>query len=166
MATEVRPVPTVREVATLIRDAADFTTVEAAVAALPAEQVFVYLRRCQQVSELVAPWVKALELRAVLDGRSGEHVTVDGEEFAFIGSQRKGYRDIGDLLEALKPFVGARVIVDAVSDFRVTDIREHTRPEDMEKVEGILDEYRIPKGERGAPHLVSVADIEKYKRPK
>ena len=132
------------------------------VAELPAAVVAPTLLSIEDAKRLLNAAQKGLEARLVLAGQAGQHFMIGGREYAFIGSQQKGYRDFPGLMRFLVQDCGLPplAIADAVTEAKVTTLREAIAGiADDELREAALAEveaHRVPVGARGAPHLVPV----------
>jgi hypothetical protein len=160
----VVPVVTTVEVATLANEiTAD--NFEAVVASLPESLVPVYLARLTDAATNIRALTKGLEQRLVGDGQVGQHWTIDGTEYGFFGSLQKGWKDIPNLIANLIRIGLSPVdLAASISELRVTDLRQIAGSlTDMEKRDAaleLIEEARIPKGERGSPRFQAID--EKY----
>ncbi len=144
-------------------------SLEAFVAALPAESVALYLARLTDAAANVRALIKGLEQRLAADGQTGQRWTIGGLPYSFDGAQKRGYDDYPGLVRFLVQDCGMPVldIAEATSDARVTQLREAaSRLPDPEKREAALAEiaaHRVPVGARGAPRfqLIDEAHISK-----
>lgn len=145
------------EAVTVAQALTDAASLERFVNELPAEKVPVFLAKLIDGATNIRALTKGLEQRLAADGKTGAHFIVDGLEYAFFGALQKGYKDFPGLVHFLIEDCGLSplAIAGAVSDARVTDLREAAAQiADEEKRKAALDEieaHRVPKGERGAP---------------
>ena len=147
----------VREVAA---EVATGEVVEDAVARLSSEDCFVYLRRIEQMSELLGKWKRTLEARMSAEGMVGQKWMDEGHTFAFLRSSRGDFADPRALFADLMALGGmdALEIADAVSKVRVTTLREKaaqiTDEDRKALVLDLIEEHRVRV--EGAPRLVDL----------
>lgn len=155
------------ELAMTVASALTADTLDQFVMNLPAESVPLYLARLVDAATNIRALTKGLEARLVGDGQTGKRFTVEGVEYGFFGAQRKGYADFPGLVRFLIEDCGISqvAIAGAVSDARVTDLREAANQiTDMAKREAALaeiDDHRVPKGARGDPSFKVISEYMK-----
>ena len=141
-------------------------SLEAFVAALPAESVALYLARLVDAKTNIAALVKGLEQRLNADKQVGKHWTFDGQEYGFYGSKLTGWRkkDIPALIPNLiRIGISPASIATAVSEMRVTDLRvlaDSLPAEQRAEALELIEEARVTAGERGEPRFQAID--EKY----
>ena len=133
------------------------------IARWPADRVPLALWEVQKQKRRLSIIEKSLEARAAADGLK-EWTAPDGARFGFWGSLRKGFKDLPNVLSNIHSYgVSLESIFGAITDIRVTDLREAaeliSNPNNRSAALSVIEDGRIPKGERGDPHLVSVDAI-------
>lgn len=130
---------------------------------LPAEKVAPYLAKLLDAKTELTALEKELTRRLIVDGQVGQHWIIENREYGLFGALQKGWKDIPGLFSGLLRLglhtgdLGA-----AVSEIRVTDLKkavaflsdEAAREEALE----LIEDSRIPKGERGAPSFKVVVE--------
>lgn len=151
---------TTKEVTALAMNLAE-EQISEAVAAMAPDVVVPFLVKVEEAREMLGKLKKELEIRLELAGQVGQTFTINGREYGFWGSQRKGFKDIPSLLTNLRVLgVGLPEIASAVSEMRVTDLRKSASllsdPDNRKEALALIEEHREKKGDVGAPHLVAL----------
>lgn len=138
----------------------DPALIESIVESLPAEEVTLWMVTVDDALAILRKMAAALQTRMILDGRTGEKWSVGDRDFAFFGSQPKGFKDIPALLANLHALgISLPDIAAAIPDagLRVTNLRDAARaitdPKKVEEALALIEGARYPTGARGTPRL-------------
>lgn len=142
-------------------------SLEAFVDRIPLESAPIYIAKTLDSMTNARAFIKGLERRLNAEHQVGNHWIIDGQRYGFYGALQRDWKKGGipNLIDnLLRLGISPRSLADAISDLRVTDLRQMvtvlTDPEDRAAALELIEGARVEKGERGEPRFQAID--EKY----